>query len=404
MQSKGDLRPEEVPDRFVLFVATIEGRKNHDLLLRIWHRMVAEGDDPPHLVCVGRVGWRSSTFISALVETDYLDGRIHLLRDISDTDLQSLYQNCLFTVCPTFYEGWGLPIGESLAMGKVCISSDRASVPEVAGEFGTYIDIDDFEGSLAAVRDIIADAPKRKRLEAKIRRGYKPVTWRSVADKVVEACREAAKAKWQEPYPYTSIAYSSEISFARLARTVDGTGEMVLSRIASARRGLFLGESLDDRAFLRGEEVRTTGNWAYPEDWGTWACHSGAEIVLALPHNDSIYYYVFVRLRASGPVVNSRSASRPMGMRCGKAASDRGRGMSCCGSAAGSLGWLAAAPAHPDRPEPSTAQRNRRAGQPSAHSRVRAVDRRAGERPKDAARHPPASTSRLASSACSSGC
>ena len=303
LELEGELRPEDLPDRFVLFVATIEGRKNHDLVLRIWHRMVAEGDDPPHLVCVGRLGWRSSAFISALVETDYLDGRIHLLRDISDTDLQNLYRSCVFTVCPSFYEGWGLPVGESLAMGKVCVSSDRASIPQVAGEFGSYIDIDDFEGSLAAIREMIGDTAKRKRLEAKIRRGYKPVTWRSVADRVIEACREAAQAKWQEPYPYTAIPYSSEISFARLDRTVEGTGEIVLSRIAAARRGLFLGEALDDRAFLRGEEARTVGNWAYPEDWGTWACHSGGEIVLALPHNESAYYYVFVRLRVSGPVV-----------------------------------------------------------------------------------------------------
>lgn len=187
-------------------------------------------------------------------------------------------------------------------MGKICISSDRASVPEVAGEFGTYIEIDDFEGSLLAIREMIGDAAKRKRLEAKIRRGYKPVTWRSVAEKVIEACSEAVAAKWHEPYPYTALPYSSEISFARLDRNIDGTGELLLSRIAAGRRGLFLGEALDDRAFQRGEEVRSAGAWAYPEDWGTWACHSGGEIVLALPHNDSVSYYVFLRLRASGPV------------------------------------------------------------------------------------------------------
>jgi len=77
--------------------------------------------DPPHLVCVGRLGWKSSSFISTLVETNYLDGKVLLLRDISDTDLRMLYSHCLFTVCPTFYEGWGLPVGESLAMGKICV-------------------------------------------------------------------------------------------------------------------------------------------------------------------------------------------------------------------------------------------------------------------------------------------
>lgn len=302
-RGEGDLPNEEIPERFVLFVATIEGRKNHDLILRIWNRMIAEGDDPPHLVCVGRLGWKSSAFITALIESDYLDGCIHLLRDVSDTDLQTLYERCLFTLCPSLYEGWGLPVGEALAMGKICVTSTRASLPEVAGEFGIYINIDDFEGALAIVRDLIADGAKRKQLETKIRRGYKPVSWRAVAEKVVGACCEAVKVKWEEPYPYTVVPYSTEISFAKLDRSVDGTGDFLLRRIATARRGLFLPDALDDRAFQRGEEVRAAGWWAYPEDWGTWACRAGGEIVLMLPQSESTSYYVFLRVRASGMVI-----------------------------------------------------------------------------------------------------
>jgi len=301
LEAEGDQRAEDLPDRFVLFVGTIEGRKNHELMLKIWQRLIADGDDPPDLVCVGRLGWKSSAFISTLVETDYLGGRIHLLKDIGDTDLRVLYGRCLFTVCPTFYEGWGLPIGESLAMGKICVSSDRTAVPEVAGEFGVYIDIDDVEASLAVIREMIADAPKRKRLEAKIRRDYKPITWRSVADRVVEACLAAAKTKWQEPYPYTAIPYSTEISFGRLDRNIDGTGELLLARIERARKGIFLADYLTDLAFLRGEEARSGGYWAHPEEWGTWACYHGGEIVLALPHDDSLSYYVVLRVRTSGP-------------------------------------------------------------------------------------------------------
>ena len=299
--TSSEVRPSEVPQRFVLFVATIEGRKNHRLMFDIWRRMVEDGDDPPHLVCVGRLGWKATGFISALIETDHLDGRIQVLQDVSDTDLQMLYRRCLFTVCPTLYEGWGLPIGESLAMGKICVSSNRSSVPEVAGDFGVYIDIDDFDQSLAAIRELIADAAARKRLEAKIRRGYKPVSWRSVAERVVEACLSAAQAKWPQPYPYTAVPYASEISFGRLDRDVDGTGEFLLTRIAAARKGAFLGDPLDDRAFIRGEEARSSGDWAQPEAWGTWACYGGGEITLALPPDGSAFCNAILRLRASGP-------------------------------------------------------------------------------------------------------
>jgi hypothetical protein len=205
-------------------------------------------------------------------------------------------------VCPTFYEGWGLPIGESLALGKICVCSDRASVPEVAGDFGVYIDIDNFETSLAIIRDLIANEAKRKRLETKIRRGYKPITWRSVAERVVKACLSASQIKWREPYPFTVVPYSSEISFSRLDRNIDGVGELLLTRITGPRRGVFLSDALKNQAFRRGEEMRSGGYWAYPEEWGTWACHSGGELTMALLPNESTVYYVGLRVRTSGSV------------------------------------------------------------------------------------------------------
>jgi len=299
-ESPGEIAAGELPERFVLFVATIEGRKNHQLILDIWRRMIDEGDDPPHLVCVGRLGWKSTGFISTVVESGYLGGRILLLREICDADLRMLYSRSLFTLCPSFYEGWGLPVGEALAMGKICVCSDRASLPEVAGEFGVYIDIANLDGSLAVIRGLLSDNAARSRLEAKIRRGYEPVTWHSVAKKVVAACQSAAGVVWPEPYPYTSIPYSSEVNFGKLDRDIDGTGEAVLARIERTRRGLFLGGLLQEQNFLWGEEIRSHGYWAYPEDWGTWACHAGGDIVLALAPSDSVLFDVFLRVRVSG--------------------------------------------------------------------------------------------------------
>jgi glycosyltransferase involved in cell wall biosynthesis len=294
----------ELPERFVLFVATIEGRKNHQLMLDVWRRMIDEGEDPPALVCVGRLGWKSSAFIGTLVETNYLDGRVILLRDISDTDLRALYERCLFTVCPTFYEGWGLPVGEALSLGKICICSDRASIPEVAGEFGVYIDIDDVDASTNTIRDLIASDVARRQIEEKIRHGYQFITWCSVAERIIEACHTAPAAAWEHPYPFPAIPYSTEISFARLDRSEDSIGEMLLTRIAGNRQGLFLSDPLTEQSFVRGEEARSGGHWAYPEDWGTWACHNGAEIAFGLGPHESVTYYAFLRLRASGPIMD----------------------------------------------------------------------------------------------------
>ena len=290
----------DLPERFVLFVATIEGRKNHQLIYDLWQRMVAEGDDPPHLICVGRLGWKATAFVSALVESDYLGGRVHLLREVSDTDLRLLYQRCLFTVCPTLYEGWGLPVGESLAMGKICVCSDRASIPEVAGECGVYIDIDDAGQCLRFIRELIRDEDARHRLEAKIRRDYVPITWKSVAERVAAACEASLSIQWQEPYPYTSLPCSTEISFGRLDQDVDGPGELLLTRILDARQGHFTDAPLDQQSFLLGEAIRAGGSWAQPERWGTWLCHAGGDVVFSLAADDSRQYYVFLLLRVCG--------------------------------------------------------------------------------------------------------
>jgi hypothetical protein len=147
---------------------------------------------------------------------------------------------------------------------------------------------------------LLSDNAARGRLEAKIRRGYEPVTWHSVAKSVVAACQSAAGVVWQEPYPYAAVPYSNEISFGKLDRDVDGVGEAVLNRIVQTRRGLFLGELLQEQNFLRGEEIRSHGLWAYPEDWGTWACHAGGDIVVALEPSDSVLFDVFLRVRVSG--------------------------------------------------------------------------------------------------------
>jgi glycosyltransferase involved in cell wall biosynthesis len=298
----------ELPDRFVLFVSTIEGRKNHKLILDIWRRMLDNGDEPPQLVCVGRIGWRSETFVSRLVESSYLDGRVMLLQEVSDAHLQLLYERCLFTVFPSFYEGWGLPVSESLAAGKICVCSNRSSIPEVAGRVGAYINIDDFEESYKVIRELITSDVTRKKLETEIRRTYKPITWNQVAKQVLDGCKAAIAKDWKDPYPYQIIPYAAEISFGRQEReaVASAIGPELLSRIVGTRRGHFLSNPLREQNFLYGEDARVGGEWAEPEPWGTWLCRGNGELVFGLGPNDSSLYYVYFRVRAAGPVAGNR--------------------------------------------------------------------------------------------------
>lgn len=173
------------PRPYVLFVGTVESRKNHAFALRVWERLIARhGTDAiPDLVCVGRLGWHAEEFLTAYVSTRGLSGRVHVLSDsVTDSDLASLYTNALFTIYPSRYEGWGLPVSESRAFGKVCIAADNSSLREAGGDEATYVPTDDLDAWVTAIERWGLDPEARTSYEQRIRTSHTtPITWDDVA-------------------------------------------------------------------------------------------------------------------------------------------------------------------------------------------------------------------------------
>jgi tetratricopeptide (TPR) repeat protein len=165
---------------FVLCVCTIEARKNHIYLFYIWQQMIDAGIDVPDLVFVGRHGWRVHDLLSQIAASRNLGGRLHVMHGLSDADLGRLYARCLFTVFPSFVEGWGLPVGESLAYGKLCVASSATSIPEVGGKFAIYVDPFNMTSGYEVIHRLITEPTYLASLEAKIRREFVPRTWRDV--------------------------------------------------------------------------------------------------------------------------------------------------------------------------------------------------------------------------------
>ncbi len=118
---------------FVLYVSTIEARKNHEVLYNVWDRLVAaHGDAAPKLVLVGMVGWGVTDLLFRVRTNPRLAGQVVILDNLADAELFWLYRHCLFSVFPSLYEGWGLPVVECLALGKPCICSNAPAVSEAA--------------------------------------------------------------------------------------------------------------------------------------------------------------------------------------------------------------------------------------------------------------------------------
>jgi glycosyltransferase involved in cell wall biosynthesis len=186
---------------FVLMVSTIEARKNHGYLVSIWKQFVDEGLDPPDLVFVGRVGWRVTSLMEMLETSRYLDGRVHVLHDLSDTELNTLYSECDFTAFPSFVEGWGLPVGESLARGKPCVASSTSSIPEVGGDFVDYVDPKNISGGYEVFKKMAFDARYRAQRAARIVNDFKPRTWRDVGANLLEQVESLRKSVKQASPP-----------------------------------------------------------------------------------------------------------------------------------------------------------------------------------------------------------
>jgi glycosyltransferase involved in cell wall biosynthesis len=134
--------PKKLPDfagaPFVLCVGTIEVRKNHSLLLWVWEALAAEfGELLPKLVIAGRRGWKAEATLRKLDDLPS-QSRIVFVEAPSDEDLRWLYSACLFSIFPSFFEGWGLPVGESLWFGKACAASNSSLIPTVGRDLCVY--------------------------------------------------------------------------------------------------------------------------------------------------------------------------------------------------------------------------------------------------------------------------
>jgi glycosyltransferase involved in cell wall biosynthesis len=169
---------------YALIVSTVEARKNHLLLFRVWSRLLEElpRDRVPALVFAGRIGSLVADLMQQIANTENLGGKLIVVESPSDADLASLYDGCLFTLFPSFHEGWGLPVTESLGFGKPCLIANRTSLPEAGGDLVRSFDPDNLQDAYAAIRNAIEDRAGLAQWESRIRREFKPVSWSATVD------------------------------------------------------------------------------------------------------------------------------------------------------------------------------------------------------------------------------
>ena len=234
---------------YVLFVGTIESRKNHLLAFGAWLALLRKhgAEAVPDLVCVGKRGWLAETALLLHQNSAALRAKVHLLHGVSDTELETLYRGCLFTLYNSFYEGWGLPVTESLAHGKVPLVPDHSSLREAGGTGAVFFTPQSEPDLIQKLEQLLFEPGFRSAQEARVAAAPAPRTWAAVAGQVLAAVRQAAETQMSAPRE----------------RLAFGLGEVHVLRLLPGPE--------PSLSMAIADVLREGPGWSRLEDWGVWA-------------------------------------------------------------------------------------------------------------------------------------
>ena len=180
------------PGRFIVFVSTVEPRKGHRFLLKVWRRLLEAGIPQRQnfkLVLVGRIGWNVEDVIEDIEREAAKTKSIMQLSNVDDATLAALYDLSAFCVYPSEYEGFGLPLIEAFQHGKAVIASTGGAVPEVVGEFSPCLDTYDEDLWAETMGRWIEDPNARRPFEEAIRTRFRHPTWEEAGAQFFETVR-----------------------------------------------------------------------------------------------------------------------------------------------------------------------------------------------------------------------
>lgn len=181
-----------IASKYILSVGTIQPRKNYAALIEAFSRVAHEtefaGTD---LVIVGKPGWLVEGILAAPAKFS-LEGRVHFLNFVPDSDLPAFYTHAQCFVLPSLYEGFGLPVLEAMAYKCPVVVSDVSSLPEIAGAAGIYVKPTDIESIAKGMRIVIGEkgtAEGKKRIEVGLKQVGK-FTWEKAASQTLKILEE----------------------------------------------------------------------------------------------------------------------------------------------------------------------------------------------------------------------
>ncbi len=177
-----------IKDKYLLFLGTLEPRKNIPGLIRAFHK-IKDRFPNYQLVIAGKRGWKFQEIFKT-VEELRLEDRVIFTGYLPEEDIPSLYSGAELFIYPTLYEGFGFPPLEAMACGTPVITSNLSSLPEVVGEGGILIDPNNIDELSRAMESVLADENLRKGLREKGLRQAAKFSWERCARDTLKVYRE----------------------------------------------------------------------------------------------------------------------------------------------------------------------------------------------------------------------
>jgi len=186
-----------VEDEFLLFVGTIEPRKNLVTLLNAYRELLSATKQRPQLVIAGKKGWLTEEVFSTVKELG-IEKRVCFTGYLSDSDLCALYSSCRLFIYPSIYEGFGLPPLEAMACGAPVITSAIPSISEVVGNAAELVAPGSVDGLAQSLARLLEDEPGRERLSQAGLNRAREFSWDHTARLMLEVYREASERHGRE--------------------------------------------------------------------------------------------------------------------------------------------------------------------------------------------------------------
>ncbi|MCL5952865.1 MAG: glycosyltransferase family 4 protein [Chloroflexi bacterium] len=186
-----------LPPTFILFVGTIEPRKNIPTLLRAFKRLRDNYKSTATLAIAGNRGWLVEE-VDGVIEELKLGDAVRCLGGVPNEELVYLYNAARLFVLPSFYEGFGLTPLEAMACGTPVVVSNTSSLPEVVGDAGWLINPEDVEGLTVAMYRGLTDENLRREMRSKGLRRAQTFSWERTARETLGVYRQVAARRKPE--------------------------------------------------------------------------------------------------------------------------------------------------------------------------------------------------------------